>query len=193
MGVLGNDRIAFITPGAGPAAHMLAFMQPGTQVVSYCGNQSDPPSPEPFRRVVLNVPTHRASTFERAFAEAEEPIAPWTFRDLRQGFRTLSTRDETAFRNSYVQIGEAAVEFLSPGGQLVLLGGFELGEYSIVADSLAALGLVPSLVGPDQVDTVAKPVLFKYEPGKWGDGQGPWAPYGCLWPSPRLVSVWRKP
>ena len=193
MGVLGNDHIAFIMPGTGPAAHMLVFLRPGTQVVSYCGNQNDPRSPEPFRRVVLNAPTHRASTFAHVFAEAEGPIAPWTFRDLRQGYRTLSMRDETAFRNGYQQFAEAAVELLAPGGQLVLLGGFELGEYSIVAEHVAALGLVPSLVGPDQVDTVAKPILFRYQPGKWGEGQGPWSPYGCLWPSPRLASVWRKP
>ena len=138
-------------------------------------------------RVIVNLPPGRALRYVARMGNEDAP--------------TLRPVEHEAFRRGPVsnpffmaeEIIEAAVRVLLPGGTLVLLGGVEFGEHHYGNDLLKEHGLEPAPVGSRGVDTVRRPLWFRYEAGAWGEGQGPWAPWGCLWPSSRLASVWRMP
>jgi hypothetical protein len=138
-------------------------------------------------RVIVNLPPGRALQYVRRMANDDLPVLrPREHEALRRGpVANPFSRAE--------DIIEAAVRVLLPGGTLVLLGGVEFGEHHYGNGLLEEHGLEPAPVGGRGVDTVRRPLWFTYEPGAWGEGQGPWAPWGCLWPSSRLASVWRMP
>lgn len=193
IGDLADDTIAFVCPGTGSAIDVLAYHQQHTNILPVESDVVLASDSTRYSRVLVNVPTLRAWKFVDRFRVAQRPMEPWVQAELRRGYRSIPSPYEPEGEDIIAAIVRAGANRLLPGGQLVLLGGTEQGEYDVAADLLASQGLVAGLVGADDDDTTSSPILFKYQPGKWGEGQGPWAPYGCLWPSPRLASVWRKP
>jgi len=145
--------------------------------------------PGKLSRIVINVPSFRALAYVERLEDSDpEIVSPWEHEALLRGVVTPEERRLDG-------IVAAGLELLDTGGRVLLLGATELDEYWSAAERLKRAGLIGDSLGAGAVDTVDRPLHFAYEQGSYRGSrrQGPWAPYRVLWPSDRLVSVWRAP
>ena len=150
----------------------------------------DPETPlEPVGQadvVVLGVPSLLAFWFSWLMAEAGR--GRLVGQEVARTFlRSASKEDPLTHIKALV---DDATGLVQAGGLFILLGATEHGEHHHAAALVAAQGCwrpISIQSGRDQLNTVERPILAAYRPGK-----EPWRPYGTLGPEDRLLSAWRR-
>lgn len=147
---------------------------------------ADPKSTLPVDAVVLGVPSYKAMRCAKFMTDNSMGRVVGQ-KEMESVLREAAKEDPITHVAGLV---EDAVGLVKPGGLLVVVGAVEHGEHHhAVAHVAASADFQPMCIksGRVQLNTVEKPILVAYRPGK-----KPWRPFGTLGPEDRLISAWRR-
>ena len=130
--------------------------------------------PLTYDAVVLGIPNSAAIEFVKMAIDPDHPLNRW---DCDKYWKWPKTAQMTGLGN-LVQYG---MDKVRPGGILILIGDVESGSHHLANAAIATSGeFVPVPVGSN-----LGPVMFRYR-------SQPWAAYGAIPPTNRMVSAWRR-